>query len=95
MKDLKEKAVRGVFVQSHQTMRTKFLGGLERRRWPQDDEARSVEETLAPGAKVTEVASFVHTAPMINGDRKFLTMDAIRASQPFASCCFIILTLRV
>jgi transposase len=33
------------------------LGGLERRRrWSQDDKARIVEETLAPGAKVTEVA---------------------------------------
>jgi transposase len=29
---------------------------LERRRWSQDDKARIVEETLAPGAKVTEVA---------------------------------------
>jgi hypothetical protein len=95
MKDLREKAVRGGLVQNHQAMRMKFLGGLERRRWSQDDKARIVEEALAPGAKVTEVASFVHTAPMINGDRKFLTMDAIRASQPFASCCFIILTLRV
>ncbi|WP_456827589.1 IS66-like element accessory protein TnpA [Bradyrhizobium sp. USDA 4518] len=27
-----------------------------RRRWSQDDKARIVEETLAPGAKVTEVA---------------------------------------
>ena len=34
-----------------------MLGGLERRRrWSQDDKARIVEETLAPGAKVTEVA---------------------------------------
>ena len=31
--------------------------GLERRRrWSPDDKARIVEETLAPGAKVTEVA---------------------------------------
>jgi transposase len=38
-------------------MRIEVLGGLEqRRRWPQDDKARIVEETLAPGAKVTEVA---------------------------------------
>ena len=33
------------------------LGGLERRRrWSQDDKTRIVEETLVPGAKVTEVA---------------------------------------
>jgi transposase len=32
------------------------LDGLEqRRRWSQDDKARIVEETLAPGAKVTDV----------------------------------------
>ena len=38
-------------------MRVEVLGGLERRRrWTQDDKARIVEETLAPGAKVTEVA---------------------------------------
>ena len=38
-------------------MRVEVLGGLERRRrWSQDDKARIVEETLAPGAKVTEVA---------------------------------------
>ncbi|MCK1614608.1 transposase [Bradyrhizobium sp. 136] len=33
------------------------MGGLERRRrWSQDDKARIVEQTLAPGAKVTAVA---------------------------------------
>jgi transposase len=38
-------------------MRVEVIGGLERRRrWSQDDKARIVEETLAPGAKVTEVA---------------------------------------
>ncbi|TYL86690.1 transposase [Bradyrhizobium rifense] len=38
-------------------MRVEILGGLERRRrWSQDDKARLVEETLAPGAKVTAVA---------------------------------------
>ena len=38
-------------------MRVEVLGGLERRRrWSHDDKARIVEETLAPGAKVTEVA---------------------------------------
>src|ERR1700721_3349714 len=38
-------------------MRVEVLDGVERRRcWSQDDKARIVEETLAPGAKVTEVA---------------------------------------
>ena len=38
-------------------MRVDVLDGLgRRRRWSQDDKARIVEETLAPGAKVTEVA---------------------------------------
>jgi transposase-like protein len=38
-------------------MRVEVLGGLERRRrWSLDDKARIVEETLAPGAKVTAVA---------------------------------------
>jgi transposase len=38
-------------------MRVEVLGGLERRRrWSRDDKARIVEETLASGAKVTEVA---------------------------------------
>ena len=38
-------------------MRVEVLGGLERRRrWSQDDKVRIVEETLAPGSKVTEVA---------------------------------------
>src|SRR6202035_992849 len=38
-------------------MRVEVLGALERRRrWSQDDKARIVEETLVPGAKVTEVA---------------------------------------
>ena len=38
-------------------MRVEVLGGLERRRrWSQDDKARIVEETLTPGATVTEIA---------------------------------------
>ena len=38
-------------------MRVEVLGGPERRRrWSQDDKTRIVEETLVPGAKVTEVA---------------------------------------
>ena len=38
-------------------MRVEVLDGLERRRrWSQNDKARIVEETLAPGAKVTDVA---------------------------------------
>src|SRR5258708_34437965 len=38
-------------------MRVEVLSGVERRRrWSQDDKVRLVEETLVPGAKVTEVA---------------------------------------
>ena len=38
-------------------MRVEVLDGVERRRrWSSDDKARMVEETLAPGAKVTSVA---------------------------------------
>ncbi|HXJ00343.1 MAG TPA: transposase [Micropepsaceae bacterium] len=38
-------------------MRVEVLGGLERRRrWSSDEKMRLVEETLAPGAKVSEVA---------------------------------------
>ena len=38
-------------------MRVEVLGGVERRRrWSSDEKVRLVEETLAPGAKVAEVA---------------------------------------
>jgi transposase len=38
-------------------MRVEVLGGVERRRrWSQDDKMRMIEETLAPGAVVTEIA---------------------------------------
>ena len=38
-------------------MRVEVLGWVERRRrWSHDDKIRIIEETLAPGAKVTEVA---------------------------------------
>ena len=38
-------------------MRVEVLGGIERRRrWPRDDKMRMIEETLAPGAVVTEIA---------------------------------------
>jgi transposase len=38
-------------------MRVEVLSGVERRRrWSRDDKARIVEETLSPGAKVSEVA---------------------------------------
>jgi transposase len=38
-------------------MRVEVLDGVERRRrWSHDDKMRIIEETLAPGAKVTEVA---------------------------------------
>lgn len=38
-------------------MRVEVLGGVERRRrWSRDDKMRMIEETLAPGAVVTEIA---------------------------------------
>jgi transposase len=38
-------------------MRVEVLGAVERRRrWSHDDKMRIVEETLAPGARVTEAA---------------------------------------
>ena len=38
-------------------MRVEILGGVERRRrWSRDDKMRMIEETLAPGAVVTEIA---------------------------------------
>ena len=38
-------------------MRVEVLSGIERRRqWSDDEKARIVEETLAPGARVAEVA---------------------------------------
>ena len=38
-------------------MRVEVLGGVERRRrWSRDDKMRIIEETLAPGAVVTEIA---------------------------------------
>src|ERR1700683_1031167 len=38
-------------------MRVEVLGGVERRRrWSSDEKMRLIEETLVPGAKVSEVA---------------------------------------
>src|SRR6476646_2826469 len=37
-------------------MRADVLGVERRRRWSNDEKARIVEETLAPGAKVTDIA---------------------------------------
>ena len=38
-------------------MRVEVLDGVERRRrWSREDKSRIIEETLAPGAKVSEVA---------------------------------------
>jgi transposase len=38
-------------------MRVEVLGGIERRRrWSRVDKMRIIEETLAPGAVVTEIA---------------------------------------
>jgi transposase len=39
------------------SMRVEILNGFERRRrWSDDEKARIIEETFAPGAKVSEVA---------------------------------------
>ena len=37
-------------------MRVEVLGGERRRRWSSDEKTRIVEETLVPGAKISEVA---------------------------------------
>jgi transposase len=38
-------------------MRVEVLGGVERRRrWSSDEKTRIVEETLVPGAKISEIA---------------------------------------
>jgi transposase len=38
-------------------MRVEVLGGVERRRrWSRDDKMRIIEETLTPGATVSEIA---------------------------------------
>jgi transposase len=38
-------------------MRVEVLGGIKRRRrWSRDDKMRIIEETLVPGAVVTEIA---------------------------------------
>ena len=38
-------------------MRVEVLDGVERRRrWSREDKARIIEETLAPGARVSEIA---------------------------------------
>src|SRR5450432_404432 len=38
-------------------MRVEVLGGVERRRrWSSDEKTRLIEETLVPGAKISEVA---------------------------------------
>jgi transposase len=47
-------------------MRVEVLGGVERRRrWLQDDKVRIVEETLEPGAKVSEVARRIGIAASV------------------------------
>jgi transposase len=43
-------------------MRVEVLGGVERRRrWSRDDKMRIIEETLVPGAVVTEIAHGIAT----------------------------------
>jgi transposase len=48
---------------STQVERLEVIETGRRRRWSQDDKKRIVEETLAPGAKVTEVAHRNGIAP--------------------------------
>jgi transposase len=62
-------------------MRVEVLGGLERRRrWSRDDKARIVEETLAPGAKVTEVArrNGVAASVVFTWRRQARTIEQVR-----------------
>jgi transposase len=62
-------------------MRVEVLGGLERRRrWSQDHKARIVEETLAPGAKVTEVArrNGVAASVVFTWRRQARTIEQVR-----------------
>ena len=62
-------------------MRVEVLGGLERRRrWSRDDKARIVEETLAPGAKVTEVArrNGVAASVVFTWRRQARTVERVR-----------------
>jgi transposase len=62
-------------------MRVEVLDGLERRRrWSQDDKARIVEETLAPGAKVTEVArrNGVAASVVFTWRRQARTVERVR-----------------
>jgi transposase len=66
-------------------MRVEVLGGLERRRrWSQDDKARIVEETLAPGAKVTEVARRNGVAASVVFTRRRQARTAERVGPCFA-----------
>ena len=46
-------------------MRADVLGVERRRRWPLDEKARLVAETLAPGARVSEVARRNDVAPSL------------------------------
>lgn len=64
-------------------MRVEVLDGLEgRRRWSQDDKARIVEETLAPGAKMTEVArrNGVAASVVFTWRREAQTVDKVGPS---------------
>jgi transposase len=46
-------------------MRVEVLGAERRRRWSSDEKARLVAETLAPGARVSEVARRNEVAPSL------------------------------
>jgi transposase-like protein len=66
-------------------MRVEVLGGLQRRRrWSHDDKVRIVEETLAPGAKVTEVArrNGIAASVVFTWRRQARTADRVVVKQP-------------
>jgi addiction module HigA family antidote len=66
-------------------MRVEVLGGVERRRrWSRDDRARIVEETLAPGAKVSEIARR-HGISIVKGERSVTADTALRLARFFGT----------
>ena len=68
-------------------MRVEVLGGVERRRrWSRDDKMRIIEETLAPGAVVTEIARRhgIATSLVFTWRRRIANPHQDRAGPPSA-----------
>ena len=66
-------------------MRVEVLGGVERRRrWSSDEKTRLVEETLIPGAKVSEVArrNGISASLLFTWRRQARTVEAPAAVVP-------------